>query len=55
MDGSRDFDFWIGAWRCSWQGGDGRNVVEWVCGGRVLRESFDARGAWAGRHEPLGL
>jgi len=42
IDGPRDFDFWIGTWHCSWEGGEGRNVVEWVCGGRVVRESFDA-------------
>ena len=47
MDGSRDFDFWIGTWHCSWEGGEGRNVVDWVCAGRVLREAFDA--------EPHGL
>jgi len=42
VDGSRDFDFWIGTWACSWEGGEGRNVVDWVCGGRVVREAFDA-------------
>jgi hypothetical protein len=38
----RDFDFWAGVWECAWDGGTGRNTIEWVCGGRVLRESFDA-------------
>src|SRR5690348_13578108 len=47
MDGSRDFDFWIGTWDCTWEGGEGRNVVDWACGGRVVREAFDA--------EPHGL
>jgi hypothetical protein len=42
VDGSRDFDFWVGSWDCSWSGGEGRNVVEWICGGRVLHEAFDA-------------
>jgi hypothetical protein len=42
MDGSRDFDFWAGTWECTWDGGEGRNSVEWICSGRVLRESFDA-------------
>jgi hypothetical protein len=41
MDGSRDFDFWIGTWDCSWDGGAARNVVDRVCGGRVVRERFD--------------
>jgi hypothetical protein len=38
----RDFDFWAGVWECTWEGGRGKNTVEWICGGRVLRESFDA-------------
>jgi hypothetical protein len=42
MDAARDFDFWVGTWDCSWDGGSGRNVVDWVCEGRVLRERFDA-------------
>ena len=42
MDAARDFDFWVGTWDCSWSGGNGRNVVDWVCEGRVLRERFDA-------------
>ena len=42
-DPLRQFDFWLGEWRCSWDGGAGRNLVEAVCGGRVLRESFDGR------------
>jgi hypothetical protein len=42
MDGARDFDFWLGTWECAWDGGSGRNVVDWVCQGRVLRERFDA-------------
>jgi hypothetical protein len=47
MDGARDFDFWVGTWHCVWDGGEGGNVVDWACGGRVLRERFDA--------EPHGL
>jgi len=42
-DPPRDFDFWLGEWRCSWDGGEGRNSVEAICGGRVIRESFDGR------------
>ena len=44
-DSRRQFDFWLGAWRCAWLGGEGTNLVEAVCGGRVLRESFDGRPA----------
>jgi len=36
----RDFDFWVGRWRCTWEGGAGTNVVEIVCDGAVVRESF---------------
>jgi hypothetical protein len=42
-DPRRQFDFWLGEWRCSWDGGEGSNVVDAVCGGRVVRESFDGR------------
>jgi hypothetical protein len=41
-DQRRRFDFWVGSWDCAWDGGGGRNMVEWICLGRVLRESFDA-------------
>jgi hypothetical protein len=44
-DPQRQFDFWLGEWSCAWDGGEGRNLVEAVCGGRVLRESFDGRPA----------
>jgi threonine 3-dehydrogenase len=44
-DPRRQFDFWLGSWRCAWHGGEGTNLVEAVCGGRVLRESFDGRPA----------
>jgi hypothetical protein len=44
-DPRRQFDLWLGEWRCHWEGGEARNLVEAVCGGRVLRESFDGRPA----------
>jgi len=44
-DPRRQFDFWLGEWRCAWLGGEGTNLVEAVCEGRVLRESFDGRPA----------
>jgi len=42
MDAERGFDFWLGTWDCAWDGGRGRNVVDRVCEGRVVRERFDA-------------
>jgi hypothetical protein len=42
-DPLRQFDFWLGEWRCSWEGGGGRNRIEAICDGRVIRESFDGR------------
>ena len=41
-DPRRQFDFWLGEWRCSWDGGEGRNTVDAICDGQVIRESFDA-------------
>ena len=43
-DPRRQLDFWLGCWRCDWEGGTGRNTVEAVCDGRVIRESFQADG-----------
>jgi len=43
-DPRRQFDFWLGRWQARWDGGAGTNVVESVCEGRVIRESFDAPG-----------
>jgi hypothetical protein len=43
-DPRRQFDFWLGRWQARWEGGAGTNVVEAVCEGRVIRESFDAPG-----------
>jgi hypothetical protein len=36
------FAFWIGTWRVSWDGGQGRNVIRTIHGGRVLLETFEA-------------
>ena len=38
-----DFDFWLGGWKVSWDGGHGRNVVTKSHGGRVVEERFDGR------------
>ena len=41
-DPRRHFDFWVGRWRCAWDGGAGTNVVDTVCDGAVVRESFES-------------
>jgi hypothetical protein len=38
---SGDFDFWIGEWECTWDGGRARNSVCKILGGRAVLESFD--------------
>jgi len=37
-----DFDFWIGAWDCAWEGGSGRNTITREYGDHVLVERFEA-------------
>lgn len=34
------FDFWLGEWELSWEGGAGTNRIERVLGGCVVQESF---------------
>ncbi len=44
----RQFDFWLGDWDLSWQGGQGRNTISRVYGDCVIQEDFrqfDAQGA----------
>jgi hypothetical protein len=36
------FDFWLGEWTCSWDGGSGRNTITRRHEGRVIEESFSA-------------
>ena len=38
---SGDFDFWLGEWECTWDGGRAQNSVQKILGGRVVLESFD--------------
>lgn len=47
---SRDFDFWVGDWEVSTPDGKvvGFNRIEPILGGRVLRESYTTKGAFAG-------
>jgi hypothetical protein len=37
-----DFDFWVGRWRGTWQGGSGVNEIEKLYDGRVIVEHFAA-------------
>jgi hypothetical protein len=37
-----DFDFWLGTWSCSWDGGAGTNTVTKECGGAVIVQRFES-------------
>ena len=37
-----DFDFWVGEWDCTWDGGSGTNVVTAECDGVVIVERFES-------------
>jgi hypothetical protein len=37
----RQFDFWLGTWDCSWDGGNGTNVVTAELDGIAILERFD--------------
>jgi hypothetical protein len=40
---ARQFDFWIGEWECTWEGGGrGSNSVRAILDGCVIEEQFDA-------------
>ena len=41
-DEGRQFDFWIGEWDASWEGGKGVNNVSKILDGCVIFEEFDA-------------
>jgi hypothetical protein len=47
---STALDFWLGDWRCAWEGGEGRNRVSKEFDGRVVVERFEslAPDRWAG-------
>lgn len=36
------FDFWIGKWELTWQGGKGTNLIEKKLNGKVIQENFEA-------------
>lgn len=42
------FDFWIGEWDLTWQGGTGTNTIAPILGGVVLREDFAASNGFDG-------
>jgi hypothetical protein len=42
---ARQFDFWIGTWDLTWEGGTGTNVITSELGGCVVEENFDGRDA----------
>jgi hypothetical protein len=43
MEAARQFDFWLGEWGCSWEGGYGTNTVTSELDGAVILERFDGR------------
>lgn len=47
---TRDFDFWLGDWEVTTPDGEvaGYNRIESILEGRVLRESYTTKGAFAG-------
>jgi hypothetical protein len=45
VDELRQFDFWLGEWKLTWEGGEGRNVIKSELDGRVIVERFDGRPA----------
>jgi hypothetical protein len=40
---SSRFDFWLGEWDCTWEGGRGTNTVTAELDGAVILERFDGR------------
>lgn len=39
---ARQFDFWLGEWDLSWDGGSGRNTITYKFGSCVIEENFRA-------------
>jgi hypothetical protein len=37
---ARQFDFWLGEWDLTWDGGHGTNSIRSILGGRVIEERF---------------
>ena len=41
---ARSFDFWLGTWRCTWDGGEGTNTITRTLDDHVILERFTAAG-----------
>lgn len=41
---SKQFDFWVGEWDASWEGGQGTNTITKIFNGCVIHEEFKAKG-----------
>jgi hypothetical protein len=50
-DPYRQFDFWVGSWRCETQDGKaaGTNVITLECGDKVLHENWTGTGGGVGK------
>ena len=42
---AHSFDFWLGTWRCTWDGGEGTNTITRTLDDHVILERFTAAGA----------
>ena len=40
-DKRSEFDFWLGRWDLTWEGGQGINHIEAILDGRVIQERFE--------------
>jgi hypothetical protein len=38
---AKQFDFWVGEWEVTWDGGRGKNTIRKILDDRVIEESFD--------------
>src|SRR5258706_7358811 len=52
---ARQFDFWIGDWDLTWDGGSGTNVVHAVLDGCAIQENFDGTPSLSLRGMSLSL
>ena len=41
-DKRSEFDFWLGRWELTWEGGQGTNHIETILDGHVIQERFEA-------------
>ena len=38
-----DFDFWIGKWHVSWEGGSGTNEISRILNDKIIQEEFEIK------------